>query len=138
MIPNTKNTKILKISFFCVLIVLGAGVAFIFRWRGVLNYGVAFLSFSGVFLSLFFALKDKLKNIEPIENHDITKDEKIPLSQKFALGMGVSFSMFRILSYAFLSFALIVLLEYQMFEIYAYFMGILIALCCVILGLLQK
>lgn len=121
-----------------MLISLGAGLAFVFSWRGALNYGVAFLSFLSVFLSLFFTLKDKLKTIEPIENHDQTKDEKIPLSQKFALGMGVSFSIFRIFSYAFLSFALIVLLEYQIFEIYAYLMGIFTALCCVILGLLQK
>lgn len=132
MIQNIKNIKILKISIICALFFLGLALAF--KWGGVVSYGVAFLSFACVFLSLFFALNARLKAIQPIQENkqeDSKDDDKIPFSQKFALGMGVSFSIFRIFSYAFLSVALIALLEYQIFEIYAYFAGIFIALCCV-------
>lgn len=135
MTQNIENTKILKTSFVCGLFFCGLALAFVFDWRGVISYGVAFLSFVCVFLSLFFALSARLKTIQPMQENEYESkenDEKIPFSQKFALGMGVSFSFFRIFSYAFLSVALIVLLEYQIFEIYAYFMGIFIALCCVV------
>lgn len=135
MIQSIKNIKILKTSLVCALFVLGLAFSLVFNWQGAISYGVAFLSFVCVFLSLFFALGAKLRAIQPSQEYEQRSqkdDEKIPFSQKFALGIGVSFSFFRIFSYIFLSFALIILLEYQVFEIYPYFMGIFIALCCVV------
>lgn len=66
------------------------------------------------------------------------RESRYSFSEKFSLGLKVSFSIFRVLSYGFLILALIVLLEQRVFEIYAYFAGILTALGCVVLYLLKR
>lgn len=102
-------------------------------WKWVLSYGVASCSFFCVFLSLFFSLR--LKMIAPMREE---RESRYSFSEKFSLGLKVSFSIFRVLSYGFLILALIVLLEQRVFEIYAYFAGILTALGCVVLYLLKR
>lgn len=131
MIQNIKNTKILKISIFFLF--FSVGITLLFGWRGLLNYSAAFFSFMGVFLSLFSNLKKKLKTIQSLKNPTHSKDEKIPFLEKISIGLGLSFSFLRIFSYVFLSLVLIVLLEYQVFEVYAYFVGLFVALFCVVL-----
>lgn len=136
MIQSIKNTKILKISLVFLFFFVCIGL--LFGWRALLNYAIAFFSFMGVFFSLFIPLKNKFKGIQPLNNPSHLKDEKISLLEKISIGMGLSFSFFRISSYVFLSFVLIVLLEYQIFEVYAYFVGIFVALCCVILAFVSR
>lgn len=133
MIQNIKNTK--SISLFALLFVVGLGLSLALSWRWALNYGTAFFSFIGVFSSLFFTFGTQLKTTN---NEKFLENKKISFAEKMAIGSGVFFSSFRIFAYAFLSFALIALLEFDLFNIYAYFMGIFFALLCVILILLFK
>ncbi|WP_027327635.1 hypothetical protein [Helicobacter pametensis] len=141
MIPNTESITSLKISLVCLLAFLGVCLGF---WmRGVdaaLSYGVAYLSFLGVFFSLYLSMKKRLADagtLEISENEDHEEQEvKIPLSHKVALGFGISLAFFRIFAYILLIIALIFLLEFQLFDVYAYMIGVFSSVCGVLIFLL--
>lgn len=124
MIQNIGSIKILKkLSprlFFTFLAIFFGGVISFIIWgvSGAVSFEVGFICFMLVFLSLFFSMNKKLKNTQ----------EEFNFSQKFSLGLGVSFSLFRILSYVFLVVAMIILIETSLFCLYAYMIGIFISL----------
>lgn len=119
------------------LVFLGFGAFFggIFAWifqrvAGVLSFEVGFLSFVLVFLSLFWGMRQRLRNISKTQGNT---QEKPTFSSKVSLGMGISFSLLRILAYLFLIVALVMLLEFKVFSIYAYMVGIFVGLGLVLL-----
>lgn len=124
MIQNIGSIKILKkLSprlFLTFLAIFFGGVISFIIWgvSGVVSFEVGFVCFMLVFLSLFFSMNQRLKNTQ----------EEFNFSQKFSLGLGVSFSLFRILSYIFLVVAMIILIETSLFCLYAYMVGIFISL----------
>lgn len=124
MIQNIGSIKILKkLSprlFLTFLAIFFGGVISFIIWgvSGVVSFEVGFVCFMLVFLSLFFSMNRRLKNTQ----------EEFNFSQKFSLGLGVSFSLFRILSYVFLVVAMIILIETSLFCLYAYMIGIFISL----------
>lgn len=124
MIQNIGSIKILKkLSprlFLTFLAIFFGGVISFIIWgvSGAVSFEVGFVCFMLVFLSLFFSINQRLKNTQ----------EEFNFSQKFSLGLGVSFSLFRILSYIFLVVAMIILIETSLFCLYAYMVGIFVSL----------
>ena len=115
-----KKTISPKIFLTFSLLFFG-GIINFFVWgvRGVASYEVGFVCFMIVFLSLFASMSSRLKN---------THQEDYNFSQKFSLGLGVSFSLYRIFSYVILVVALIGLIEFDWFALYSYMIGIFISL----------
>ena len=124
MIQSIGSIKILKkLSprlFLTFLAIFFGGVINFILWgvSGAVSYEVGFVCFMLIFLSLFYSMNRRLKNTQ----------EEFNFSQKFSLGLGVSFSLFRILSYVFLVVAMIVLIETSLFCLYAYMIGIFLSL----------
>lgn len=127
MIQNIGSIKTLRkqISpkiFLTFSLLFFGGITNFFVWgiKGVASYEVGFICFMIVFLSLFASMNSRLKNTQNQEDYNF--------SQKFSLGLGVSFSLYRIFSYAFLVVALIGLIELGYFSLYSYMIGIFISL----------
>ena len=124
MIQSIGSIKILKkLSprlFLTFLAIFFGGVINFILWgvSGAVSYEVGFVCFMLIFLSLFYSMNRRLKNTQ----------EEFNFSQKFSLGLGVSFSLFRILSYIFLIVAIITLIEFSLFCLYAYMIGIFLSL----------
>lgn len=124
MIQNIGSIRILKrISpklFITLIAVFFGGVISFVVWgiNGVVSYEAGFVCFMFVFFSLFLSMKSRLKNSQGEFN----------FSQKFSLGLSVSFSFFRMLSYIFLIVAIIILIEFSLFCLYAYMIGIFLSL----------
>lgn len=131
MIPNIGSIKILKrLSpkiFFTFLAIFFGGIIHFILWgvSGAVSYEVGFVCFILVFLSLFFSMNSRLKNTQ----------EEFNFSQKLTLGLVVSFSLFRILSYIVLIVAIIALIEFSLFSLYAYMIGVFISLLISLLSL---
>lgn len=126
MTQNIGSIKTLKKlspkAFITFVVMFFGGFINFFIWgiRGVASFEVGFVCFMLVFLSLFLSMKSRLKNSQ----------EEFNFSQKFSLGLGVSFSLFRLLSYGVLLLALIVLIEFDYFALYSYMIGIFASLLC--------
>lgn len=86
----------------------------------MVSYEVGFVCFMIVFLSLFVSMSSRLKNTQGQEDYNF--------SQKFSMGLGVSFSLYRLLSYVILVVALIALIEFGYFALYSYMIGIFLSL----------
>lgn len=105
------------IYFFSLF--FGSLLSFIFaQTEGVLSYIVGFISFSLIFFSLFLSMKKRVHG-EEIENK---------FSQKFTVGMSISFSFGRIIAYTIVFVFILLLIHFNLFSLYAYIAGIFFSL----------
>ncbi|SQB98214.1 membrane protein [Helicobacter fennelliae] len=99
----------------------------------VLNFEVAYFSTFLVIIASYIALKNNLKYKQ--ESH--TKDELLHYqeakkSHKFALGVQLSFGLYRILSYTILALGIIILINSDLFRVIGYIVGVFICLASII------
>lgn len=105
------------IYFLCIL--FGLLLSFIFfQIKGVLSYLLGFFSFSLIFFFFFLSMRKRLQG-EEIEDK---------FSQKFAMGLGISFSFGRIFSYIVVLTLLLCLIHFGLFFLYGYMAGIFLSL----------
>lgn len=139
-IQNIENMKRVILS----LAIVGGILAFWLRGlAGGISYGAGLVSFVSVFLSLYITMKNRIKNAYPQTILKSTQEaeevhQEMTLAQKFSMGLGVSFSFLRILSYVGLVGLLIVLLEWKIFDIYTYLVGIFLGLFVVVFLMMRR
>lgn len=136
-IQNTENMKRVILS----AAIAGGILAFWIRGiEGGISYGAGLVSFVGVFLGLYVAMKDKMISSQMTESAQEAEEahQEMTFVQKFSMGLGISFSFLRILSYIGLIALLIVLLEWKIFDIYTYFIGIFLGLFVVVLLMIRR
>lgn len=116
-----KNKISLKILLTFSLIFLGGMLNFIiFGAKGMVSFEAGFVCFMIIFLSLRFSVNQYLNGTQDQQEYSF--------SQKFSLGLGVSFSFYRLLSYIVLILVLIGLMSFDCFLLYSYMAGIFTSL----------
>lgn len=117
-----KTLLILGILNICCFII-------IFYFLSNLNaysFEVAYFSSLFVFISSYIKTQNKIK-LESTSLENEKSNQKTYDISKFALGVGLSFSLYRIISYIFLIASVIVLIELESFKIIGYFLGVVLS-----------
>lgn len=117
------------------------------EWAHSINFEVAYFSTLLVILGSYYTLQKRMRQEIPqapaqdMHHLESNKDSNmldsgdkkpVPLS-KFLLGIRISFGFYRLLSYIVLGIGVIVLMDYKIFNVVYYVVGVLICLLSVVL-----
>lgn len=78
------------------------------------------------------------KNKTSQDSSDVSSDFRVPIKERFLLGMGLSLGILRLLSYAFIFIGGIVLVDNQLFFIIPFFGGIALSSLAFVLNAIVK
>ena len=104
--------------------IIAAFILAIFDIRYLYSFEISFFCSILIFFSLFKSMQKKVNMMAKLSKDDLN-DEDISISKKerFFIGTRISFGLFRILSYIFLGFCIVGLINNKLFFIIPFIIG---------------